>query len=288
MRISWTLWKNSFQETKWLLLASMAILVVFNWLFVWVVSQLPLEQLRLILNLVPKNLESLLPVPKEQIATSAGRIAIAYDHPIVILVTVFWAIGRGSDAVSGELGRGTLEMILAQPVRRVTWLATHAASTNFGSAILAASVWLGTSAGLATVEMDEVVSVWAFLPAVLNLFGLMFCLAGISTLASSGDRYRWRTIGLVGGFYVIELMIKVAGLAAPTWKWLLSFSLFTCFEPQWLVSNPAAAWSLLEPARVAGRTLGGLGCDGVLIGIGLTSYMLAAVIFCHRDLPAPL
>ena len=40
-----------------------------------------------------------------------------------------FAIARGSDVVSGELGRGTLEMLLAQPVSRLQVLYTQAAVT---------------------------------------------------------------------------------------------------------------------------------------------------------------
>ena len=60
-----------------------------------------------------------MPVSFAQIATSAGRIAVAYDDPIVLLLVTVWAISRGSDAVSGELNRGTMEMVLAQPVTRL-------------------------------------------------------------------------------------------------------------------------------------------------------------------------
>ena len=42
------------------------------------------------------------------------------------------------------------------------------------------------------------------------------------------------------------------------------------------------------PKAVDSFELGGLGYDSILIGLGLVAYLGAAVIFCHRDLPAPL
>ena len=74
----------------------------------------------------------LLKLPFEQLATYSGRIALAYDLPIVILCVSVWAIARGSDCVSGELGRGTMEMLLAQPVSRLQVLLTQATVTTIG------------------------------------------------------------------------------------------------------------------------------------------------------------
>ena len=71
------------------------------------------------LSFMPELVEQLMPVSFSQMATSAGRIAVAYDDPIVLLLVTVWAISRGSDAVSGELNRGTMEMVLAQPVTRL-------------------------------------------------------------------------------------------------------------------------------------------------------------------------
>ena len=41
------------------------------------------------------------------VATSLGRISMAYVDPVVVFAATVWGIGRGSDAVSGEIGRGT-------------------------------------------------------------------------------------------------------------------------------------------------------------------------------------
>ena len=82
---------------------------------------------------LPAFVKKLMPVPIEVLASERGRLAFAYDHPLVALTMTVWAFARGSDAVSGELNRGTLEMVLAQPVRRTTVLLTHAAVTVAGA-----------------------------------------------------------------------------------------------------------------------------------------------------------
>ena len=127
----------------------------------------------------------------------------------------------------------------------------------------------------------------------MNLFSLGVCLAGLATFMSSWDRYRWRTIGLVIGIIVVQMMAKLLGVSSETWSWLKACTFFTAYEPEVIVAvaaaRPEQAWQLMlaDPAG-AGRTLGPLGMDLVLLGLGALGYLLAAIIFCRRDLPAPL
>jgi hypothetical protein len=48
------------------------------------------------------------------------------------------------------------------------------------------------------------------------------------------------------------------------------------FEPQKLAIYPETAWQI------------SLRYDGTLIGLGLIAYLAAALVFSHRDIPAPL
>ena len=259
----------------------------FQWLRVWLVSQVPLENFKLILNLLPSKLEKLLPVPFHQVATQVGRIAAAYDEPLVILIVTVWAIARGSDAVSGEIGRGTMEMLLAQPVRRSSVLLTQAFVTIAGAAVIAAAAWCGVAVGLSLIDLGEPLSANQFLPCIVNLFSLGAFIAGVATLASSCDRYRWRTIGVVGAFYAVEMVVKVIGRVSPKMHWLSYLSFFTPFEPQALIADSRRSWSfwIWDDGKLL---LGGLGYDSILLGLGLVCYLAAGVVFARRDLPAPL
>ena len=59
----------------------------------------------------------------------AGDV-LAFVDPVVVLAATVWGITRGSDAVSGQLERGTMEMVLASPVRRTAVFVTQAAATT--------------------------------------------------------------------------------------------------------------------------------------------------------------
>ena len=280
--------KKSLLESRTLWVCCAVAMGVFHMLFVWIMSQFPTGNFKSILAFVPSIMQKMFPVGIDQLASSAGRIAIAYDHPIVLLLCIVWSFARGSDVVSGELGRGTMDMVLAQPVSRIRVLLVSTAVTVLGAAGLAIVAWLGTATALQWVHFEETVESASFVPAAMGLFSLMLFLIGIATLASSADRYRWRTIGIVGGFYAVEAIIRLVALLVPGWEWLSYFSFFSAFNPQAYVGNPQLAWTLLETHANGWWRLGGLGGQAVLTSLGVVCLVIAGIIFAKRDLPAPL
>ena len=268
--------RKSVGEAWPLLVALVALLFFFQWIQVWLTSLLDLGAVGIFLQSLPPVFEAILGISFKAVATPTGRVAIGYVHPVLLFGTAAWCVARGSDVVSGEIGRGTMEMLLAQPVRRLTVLLVPVVVTTLGSLILCVAAWCGTSVGLWWVGLAREVSPRLFLPAAANLFGAMFFLAGMTTLLSSFDRFRWRTIGLMGGFYIVEIILKVVARAAPRFDWLMYLTFDAAFEPQALAISPDTAWSTL--ARY----------DGVLLGLGLAAYFGAAVVFCRRDIPPPL
>jgi ABC-2 type transport system permease protein len=270
------LWKKAIGEAKWLLVGCTLLMFGFHWVFVWLSNMIELGPLTAFVRSLPRKWVEIYGVPVAEMLTPAGRIVMAYADAVVLIATGVWAIARGSDAVSGQLDRGTMEMVLAQPVRRGTILAIQAVVTLSGAAVLAVAGWVGTWVGVTTVALKEPVTAATFIPAAWNVFALTVFLAGITTAASACDRYRWRTVGLVGSFYMVEMVIVVIGRMATEWKWVSYFSFLTAFMPQALISGTAEAWSL------------SLRYNGVLLGLGLAGYVFAAVVFCRRDLPAPL
>jgi len=318
------LWRRAAHDAQWLLAACTAITFGFCWLFVWLISRLQTGRLREILKLIPDEFETFLRVPADFLTSYAGRIAVAYDDPVVYMTVAVWAIARASDAVSGPLGRGTMELVLSQPVSRTQVLLSNAAITVVGIVVISASAWLGTAAGVATVQVEkeperirvplfniefgnpfqgqkepeyEPMSLHTrahyYLPAAASLAAMGVFLAGVTTLLSATDRYRWRTIAIIAGFFVVQMIIKVAAVAVPALGWLAYFTFFGAYEPQqWVyyaAERPETAWSyLLLTTEGAWRAPGPLMCHLTLVLLGLISYAAAVVVFCRRDLPAPV
>lgn len=260
-----------------LLLGGIATLIFgFSWLFVWLTSKLDLGAMGFFLRTLPGIIERVSAVPFAQMATPAGIVSVVFIHPVIVFSSLAWAVARGSDAVSGEIGRGSMEMLLAQPVRRFAVIATQASVTILGALILSLALLLGLSAALATVELEVSLSVSDFLFPCGNLFAFVFCMGGIATMCSSWDDYRWRTIGILGAFIGVELILQVVARMWPAGSWLRFLTVFAGYEPQLLLGSGADLWTR------------SLSYNGPLFVVGLAGYLGAAAIFCHRDLPAPL
>jgi ABC-type transport system involved in multi-copper enzyme maturation permease subunit len=267
------IWKRAVAECRLQLAISVALLLLFGWLFVWLMSLFQAGAWASLLNLLPNSMQPILGVPVAALATPAGQISVLYVHLVTMLIVIGWAIGQGSDVVSGEIARGTMEHLAALPIRRATLVAVPSVVSAAGSLLLAFSVWLGSLLGLLTVHFHARVSVVQFLPAVLNLSALGFCLSSLTTLFSACGRDRWQTIKLSGGLYLISLVLKMTARLWPAAEWLRWTSFLAAYEPQQLVLMSGDRWRSL------------LGYDAVLIGLGLLALLAATAIFSRRDLP---
>jgi ABC-2 type transport system permease protein len=270
------LWRKAVSDAWLQLLLSSLLLVLFGWAFVWLMSRIPIDAFSMILRWMPSFIESLLPVPIGQLATRPGQLSVAFVHVVPLLVCVGWAVGRGSDSISGEIGRGTMDLLLSLPVRRVSVMAAPAAVATLGAAVLAASLWLGLVLGVWTTGLDDKVSVGQLLPGALNLSAMVFCLTGLTTFVSSWNRDRWRTIALSVGFYVVSFLIEIVGRLWQATAWLKYCTFLSAFQPQKLILAPdAGAWLPWQ-------------CNGALLGLGLLCYVAAGVVLSRRDIPTAL
>ena len=316
------LWRKTIGEACWMWCGCAAALFAFCWLRLWLTSQIDMSRFQQIFESIPESLTQLVPVPVEQLMSYTARIAMMYEEPVTYLAMSLWTISRSSDVVSGELGRGTMEMQLAQPVSRLKVLFIPTTVTVCGVALLALVSWVGIATGINVftaiepptevslplfgfeiplfsggssqrVPMHELVDPHVFLPAAVNYFAFGFFLTGVGTLVSATDRYRYRTIGILMAFYVVEVMIELVMQTVDEMSLLAWATFLSCYEPVAVVCRvleaPDSGWSLLlRDASGSVVGLGPLGMSSVLVGLGSLAFAAAGVIFCRRDIPAPL
>jgi ABC-2 type transport system permease protein len=266
---------------SWLLLGSCCALTFgFVWLRVWVSSKIRFETFIKLFSEGLKVFSDLLPVPIEELASPLGRAAFSYEELPVILLLGLWTVARGSECLAGRIGAGTMEMLLAQPVRRITLVASHTAVTVAGVAVLGLASWLGLGAGLATSHFDPPPAWTALLPAAFNYAGLGVFLVGGSTLASALARTRSEAVAVVTGFYVVELALMILARISQSAEWMENLTFLSAYEPTMLTlglaKDAAAHWPQFWQY------------NAWLYGLGVLAWTAATAIFCHRDVPAPL
>jgi len=239
-------------------------------------------------------------------------LAMGMLHPIVLTLCVVWAVGRAAGAIAGELDRGTMELLMSQPVPRNRLIVAHFLVDLMVLPIICLAFFAGTQFGLAIIgdfipdyttlknlkgpggrtlpfqipenpEPLEVSGLGEF-PGLMNTFALMFAISGITIALSAAGRSR----GKVTGYAVLVVVVMfVANTIGQLWEpaaFVRPLTLFFYYQPQkvmldgnWMV-DLSKAWSWAPSVSGA----------GVLLAVGTVGYLVALRTFTRRDLPAPL
>jgi ABC-2 type transport system permease protein len=214
---------------------------------------------------------------------SDNFMSISYMHPLVLTIMGIFAVGRAANAIAGEIDRGTMELLLAQPIRRSQIILAHLLVDLTVFPALCLAMWLGTYVGTWWTGMQtsanamQRIDPMRFLPALMSIGAILFATSGITMWISSMGRSRARVWGWAITIFLCMFLINVFG---QIWDWLDFLRPFTIhyhYQPQQIIlregwqANPNVWWHL-----------------GVLVTAGSVGYLLAWLTFTRRDLPAPL
>jgi ABC-2 type transport system permease protein len=242
-------------------------------------------------------------------------LAIGLLHPVVLVMCLVWGVGRASGAVAGELDRGTMELLMSQPVPRSRLLVAHLCVDCVVLPVLCLSFFAGTQFGLWAVgdfvpdytlldegvkDSPQLANGIKLLPrdmtplqvsgageplGLVNTLAMLFAISGLTLALSSVGRNRWRVVGLA---VLILLGMFVANTVGQLWEpmgWARPFTVFYYYQPQRLMIDNA--W-LVDVGTPLGAGAVRVPAVGVLFAAGAAGYALALRVFTRRDLPAPL
>jgi ABC-2 type transport system permease protein len=214
---------------------------------------------------------------------AVDMISISYVHPLTVFILCTWAIGRASGAIAGEIDRGTMELLLAQPIRRSQVVLAHFCVDWLTIPVLCLSMWAGTWLGAFLVGFignpNETLAVdpWMFGPGLVNVALLVFAVSGLTMWTSAAGRFRWRVLGVAVVVALLQFLVNLIGQlwepAAP----LRPCTVFYYYQPQPIILE--SDW--YQQADVWLRL-------GVLAAVGTVGYVMSLWTFYRRDLPAPL
>jgi ABC-2 type transport system permease protein len=236
-------------------------------------------------------------------------LSIGYVHPLMQTLFCIWAIGRAAGAIAGEIDRGTMELLLAQPLPRYRVVLAHLCVDGLTIPMLCLSLWAGTSFGswlVGPIKVDPAdlkelpvplqaepspetleISPAAFGPSLWNVGALIFAVAGYTMWLSARGRFRWRVMGAAVLITLLQFLINVVGQVWEAVAWLRPFTVFYYYQPQQILL--AHRWSVeLGTVWNGGQPLLAVNVLAVLFGVGAVGYGMALWTFCRRDLPAPL
>jgi ABC-2 type transport system permease protein len=227
----------------------------------------------------------------------SDMLTIAYVHPVVQTIFCIWAVGRASSAIAGEIDRGTMELLLAQPLARFRVVLAHLCLDLLTIPLLCLSMWGGLSLGIKLVDLKDVDSLSQietmvaidpsiFGPPLWNVGALLFAVSGYTMCLSAWGRSRGRVLGLAVLITLLQFLINVVGQLWDAVAPLRPFTVFYYYQPQQIILQHR--WTVGVQTWNGGQPLFSVNVLVVLLGVGAIGYGLALWKFCHRDLPAPL
>ena len=233
-------------------------------------------------------------------------LAIVCMHPLVQAIVCIWAIGRGAGAIAGEIDRGTMELLLAQPVARKRVILAHLLVDVTVIPILCVALFAGLHFGVwivGTFTVDPgvyhamhvpvpnplpsyTVNANVVRPGLANMAALLFAVSGYTMWLSAAGRSRTRVLGLAILVTLVQFLVNVIGQLWDGLAFLRPFTVFYYYQPQAI--NLKSAWTVDPGLAWTGKPLIGVNVVLVLGLVGAVGYAMALRTFVRRDVPAPL
>lgn len=198
------------------------------------------------------------------LGTPAGYLQGQLFSTLAPLIFLSFAIGRGARAIAGEEERGTIDLLLATPIRRSRVVVEKALALAAGLVLLGLVTWLTLLAVCPLVDVD--LGAGRLAAATAGNVGLGLLYGGIALCLSGATGRRGISLGVAAGlagagFLYTSIAPVVSGLSDR-----LGLSPF-----QWAYGD--------EPLR-NGVDWGDL---ALLLGGGILFTALAIVLFDRRD-----
>jgi ABC-2 type transport system permease protein len=202
--------------------------------------------------------------------TLPGAITLGTQHPLAIAMLSVFAVGATATAIAGERQRGTLEVLLARPISRVTmYLSVLLALLLVVAVVLLALIGGFVTGAAVQGVLDELAP--EQLPLVwLNGFLLWGAFATFGLAASVSFDRPGPAIGITLAYLLANYFFEILGSLWRDADWTQEYSLFHHFQPTEILDGA------LDPI------------DLVICGIAfLVPLVYALVVFPRRDLAAP-
>jgi ABC-2 type transport system permease protein len=216
---------------------------------------------------MPPELRALFAAESADISTPAGYLNIELFTFVLPLIVLAVTLAGGGGATAGEEERGTLELLLANPVRRWRIVLEKALGTGLFAAIVCAGVWVGLAAtarlGDIDIALDHVAGTLASVWLLACSFGGLALLIGALTGSRGGAIGIALAVAVVAFF--VNALAPLSDVLEP-WRPISPYFHYIGYDP---LSNG------LDPGHA-----------GLLALVTVGFVLAAAFAFERRDLHA--
>ena len=245
-----------------------AATLVWGWLLLFFYSQFS-EAIRQLANQSP-IFKQFTNFGSGNLFTVSGAITLGTQHPLLIALIGIFAVGGSATAIAGERQAGTLEVLLARPLPRRSYLLTQLVATLAIVALLVAALLTGMAVGAVTQGLTGELDLARFPLVWLNGVLLWGAFTSFSLAASASFDRPGPAIGLSLAFLLANYFLEILGSFWTDAQWTQDYSLFNHFQPSDILAGKADPF------------------DFVLLALAfLVPLAYALWVFQRRDIAAP-
>ena len=166
------------------------------------------------------------------IGSPEGFITAEFFSWIPLLLITLAIIG-GTAAFAGEEGAGTLDLLLAQPVKRWRLALEKAVALAVSITLAALTSLIGFAVGKVWIDFE--LGMGRITAAVFSMLPITFLFLTLSLWASAALPSRSAAATLVTGLVVVSYFLQILGEAAPALQTMRKVSPFYWSEPSRVV-----------------------------------------------------
>jgi len=203
-----------------------------------------------------------------QVGNVSGLVAIGYQHPLVLVLYMLFAVGVPTGLLAGEVQNGTMELILSRQATKLHVYACAGIIAVTGMLALVLVMFLGTVAGTRLYDFAQDVSLRSFFIMAIVAGVFASAVGGIALLSAASFR-RNTAVWVTVAYLVVNYFVSIAAEWWPRMEWL----------------SPATIFTYVDSAKILTESAWPAGDLWVLMSIFVVSVLLGGVIWSRRDLP---
>jgi ABC-2 type transport system permease protein len=198
--------------------------------------------------------------------TFDGFLAVEYFNQMWVIVMIAFSVSIATGAISAEIEKGTMELLLAQPISRRAVLVTRHFFFELGTLFLIAATFLPIAVGAPMIGAD--LNYTGLLTLIIPAFLFFTAIGSLTFLFSALFNSRGAAIFMSMGIIIFSYALDILAKINDTVSNAHFISLFYYWDPYRYLHSIDIAWGDLA----------------VLVGITLASTTAAVFWFERRDI----
>lgn len=184
-------------------------------------------------------------------------LAFSWFHPVFLGLGAAFVVARATDALAGEVDRGSIYLVLSRPLPRWTLVAGKSLEMILGAGCMAVAGWAGLAFGV-TVAFGEPQVLARYLPVVPLAWGLFAALGAGAMVISSVTSRTSLAGGLAAAWTLVAFVLDVIPPLAQSplawlnpWHYYFPQEVVATGQMDWPALAILALWTLLATGAAA-------------------------------------